>query len=281
MTSWNNRANLFDTTKTHPGAFMILIGRMLATISALVLVSLFVFVGLATLQYNSILSKLTQERLEVLVDTVRAPFQAVADLGVPIGTMRNAEAVLERARLSDDAIVAIHVISAEGQLARSTQSETDNEVAGDILRVAKSAGPGERWSLETHNRFLVGANISGIAGEDAGIIYIEYSKRDTQVQVQAMEARLALLAGAVFIVAGVVIFIILRLVLSEHVRIFSGIQNSYHQFERMFWRRGEGHPDTAQDIVGLGFSTVEFRRLMDRSEVQYEAAQEQAQGTPE
>ena len=86
---------------------MVLIGRILATIAAVNLFALAVFVMFATIQYNAILSDLTRDRLVVLADTVRRPFKSVAELGVPIGTVRNADAVLARVASSDEAIEKI------------------------------------------------------------------------------------------------------------------------------------------------------------------------------
>lgn len=249
---------------------MILIGRILATIAALNLFCLAVFVGLATLQYNSILSGLTRERLVVLADTVRGPFQAVADLGVPIGTVRNADAVLKRARLSDESILAIHVFDVNGKIVRSTMANPSSHAGPDILGIARDTENDGTWHLETNENFLVGANISGAANQYTGGVYIEYSRHDTSVRVQAMEARMVLLAGTVFAVSVLIFLIMLRIVLSEHLRIFDGVLSSFDRFERKFWR-GTDRPEAKEaEITGLGFSTAEFGDLLEASEAQYQ-----------
>lgn len=249
---------------------MVLIGRILGTVAAVNLFVLAVFVGLTTLQYNAILSGLTRERLVVLADTVRAPFQAVANLGVAIDSVRNAEAVLERARQSDDAIAAIHVISPAGEIVRSTALLPETQAGTEWLDNARAAGAGNTWHLETRDSFLVGANIAGSTGESAGSVLIEYSKRTSNIQVQAMEAQLVLLAGLVLAATIATGLIILRLVLAEHLRIFDGILTSFDGFERKFWR-GDG-PEQEQDVnvSGLGLDTAEFRDLLERSEAQYQ-----------
>jgi hypothetical protein len=249
---------------------MQLLGRMLATVAAIILLSLFVFVGIATLQYNSILSDLTRERLIVLSDTVRAPFQAVADLGVPVGTMRNAEAVLQRARASDEAIVAIHVMAADGSITRSTDARPPEGAEAVSLRAVQAASKLANWHLETIDSFLVGTNIADANGNHAGAILIKYSKRDLNTQLQAMVARLVLLAGAVFAVSLLLVLGVLRVVLSEHLRIFDGILASFDEFERRFWRGSGVENGSHMDVAGLGVSTFEFRDLMERSEEQYQ-----------
>jgi hypothetical protein len=249
---------------------MQLLGRMLATVAAIILLALFVFVGIATLQYNAILSDLTRERLMVLSDTVRAPFQSVADLGVPIGTMRNAEAVLERARASDEAIVAIHVMAADGSIARSTAAKPPEGAEAVSLRAAQKGSKSTNWHLETIDSFLVGTNIADATGKHAGAILIKYSKRDANTQLQAMVARLVLLAGAVFAVSLLLVLGVLRVVLSEHLRIFDGILASFDDFERRFWRGSGVESGRGMDVAGLGVSTFEFNNLMERSEAQYQ-----------
>lgn len=249
---------------------MQLIARMLATVAGIILFSLCVFVVLASLQYNAILSNLTRERLVVLAETVRAPFQTVADLGVPIGTMRNADAVLERARASDEAIVAVYVLEPDGSVATSTTGRSALQIDPAVLERATASGTSANWHVETKDSFLVGANIAGATGIYAGAILVEYSKRDANTQTEAMEARLVLLAGAVFAVSVFLLLVVLRLVLSEHLRIFDGILASFDRFERRYWRGGAGTDDDIPDVAGLGVSTSEFRDLMEEAEERYQ-----------
>ena len=105
-------------------------------------------------------------------------------MGVPIGAVRNADAVLARVASSDEAIVAIQVISPDGDVVRSTNMEDVPALSETILDSIRSAAPGETWHLETSERFLVGANIEGAFGSRAGSVLIEYSK-EGGVQLQA------------------------------------------------------------------------------------------------
>jgi hypothetical protein len=251
---------------------MVLMVRLLATIAAVNLFTLAVFVGLATLQYNSILSGLIRERLVVLGETVRVPFQAVANLGVPIGTVRNADAVLERARQSDASIGFIHVLSASGEIVRSTSPTPGVRVDASILEAGRAASAGATWIIETDESFLAGANIVDATGSDAGIILIEYSKRDANIQIEAMEARLFLLAGVVLGATILIGLIILRIALSEHLRIFDGILASFDGFERKFWRGDLSVEEAETNVSGLGINTSDFIALLESSENRYQQA---------
>ena len=69
---------------------MAIVWRVLVAIGAINFIVLFIFVSIATLQFDTILSGLIQERLVVIADRVRVPFTAVANLGLPLSTVRNA-----------------------------------------------------------------------------------------------------------------------------------------------------------------------------------------------
>lgn len=141
-----------------------------------------------------------------------------------------------------------------------------------MLEAGDLAGVGATWHLETDDSFLVGANIADASGSKAGSVLIEYSKRESNIQVQAMEARLVLLAVAVLLATTLIGLVILRLVLSEHVRIFDGILSSFDRFERKFWRGIKTQTDPDPNIGGLGLNTSDFKKLMESSEHQYRRA---------
>jgi hypothetical protein len=106
---------------------MALFWRIWTAVMLVNLVVLTLFVGLATLQFDSINSGLVGERLAVLAGRTAAPFQATAKIGLPLSTMRNADALLERARQTDDAILAIHVFDAAGSVVHSTAAAAPPE----------------------------------------------------------------------------------------------------------------------------------------------------------
>lgn len=242
---------------------MALIWRVLVAVIAVNLVTLTVFVGLATLQYNAILSGLIRDRLVVLKEKIRDPFEAVADIGVPLSTVRNANAILERARLSDDSILGIYVIDSQKNV---VQVAADQTLPLDILLAGRPDDGGISWQAETSGSFVIGTVIRSSFGADAGSIVIEYSKREAKVQVLAMATLLVLLAGGVLVVSVIVGWLILRRVLAEHVRIFEGLLKSFDTFEMEFWRGlGKGAVPDA-NVKGLGLDTAEFRELLETSE---------------
>lgn len=107
---------------------MALIWRVVAALCAVNLLALAVFVVIATLQFDAILSGLVRERLTVLADGMKAPFEAVANLGLPVATVRNARAVLEEVHQSDSSIVAVHVYGPEGTIVHTTSRKPADEI---------------------------------------------------------------------------------------------------------------------------------------------------------
>ncbi len=247
----------------------ILVGRIILTVAAVNLFALVVFIVMATIQYGAILSDLTRDRLIVLADSARRPFASVAELGIPIGTVRNADAVLARVASSDLAIVGIQVISPEGNVVRSTNMEDLVAVSEIIHDSIRAAAPGETWHLETSERFLVVANIEGASGSRAGSVLIEYSKEAANLRLKAMEAQLVILAGLVLGGTFLIGYGPIRLALAEHLRIFNGLLASFDRFERGFWREDPTIGESEEDVAGLGIRISEFRGLLDRSEKSY------------
>ena len=133
--------------------------------TAVILVNLAVltlFVGLATLQFDSINSGLVGERLAVLAGRTAAPFQAAAKIGLPLSTVRNADALLERARQTDDAILAIHVFDQAGRIVHSTDASASEMIPPGALAAREAAG-GAPWHSETEAGFFSGIDIRAAA----------------------------------------------------------------------------------------------------------------------
>ena len=251
---------------------MSLIWRVLATVVAVNMLTLTVFVVLASLQYSAIFSGLVKDRLLVLMETVSDPFQAVADIGVPLSSVRNAEALLERARLSDESITGIYVISHERELVHFAASHPVDP--GDVLDLRPEDAP-PYWESETAESFLIGKAVQSAFGAEAGSIVLEYPKRDARISTQAMAARLSLLAAILVAVTTLVGWGAMRLVLRDHVRVFDGILRGFDRFERGFWRgRAAGGP-AEPDIAGFGVSTTAFRDLLEASEKTYRDARQE------
>ncbi len=129
----------------------------MALVSAAVLC---IFVLLATLQFGAISSSLAGERLAVLVGRTTALFAAAARIGVPLSNVRNAEAILERARRSDHAILAVHVLDRQGRIVHTTDASPLASIPSEVLQGIKNAGGGN-WYLEAERTLFSGTDVTG------------------------------------------------------------------------------------------------------------------------
>lgn len=245
---------------------MALFWRIWAAVMLVMLTVLSIFVGLATLQFGNINSDLVGERLAVLAGRTAAPFAAAAKIGLPLSTVRNADALLERARQTDDAIVAIHVFDASGRVVHSTTVPPPTEIPPEAA-AARAEAKGAAWHRESSEGFISSIDIASRGGISAGGILITYPARGTLIRLRAMAAELAVIAMAVLIASSVLSALLLRLGLRRQIRLFEEIDSALLDFERAGWRgTAQLAADPADGAVG------EMRRLLTAAELRYLAA---------
>jgi hypothetical protein len=253
------------------GDEMALFWRIWTAVMLVNLVVLTLFVGLATLQFDSINSSLVGERLAVLAGRTAAPFQATAKIGLPLSTMRNGNALLERARQTDDAILAIHVFDETGRVVHSTDAASPAMIPPEAL-AARQAAAGAPWHHETEAGFYSSIDIPGRAqnamSTTAGGILIVYPGGGNVTQIRAMGAELALAAIAVALAAAGLSALLLRLGLGRQIRTFEAIDGDIADFERTAWRSAASATSTPNPSNG---GTGELRQLLGAAESRYRA----------
>jgi hypothetical protein len=255
---------------------MALFWRIWVAVTLVNFAVLTVFVGLATLQFGNINSDLVGERLVVLAGRTAAPFEAAAKIGLPLSTVRNADALLERARQTDDAIVAIHVFDAAGRVVHSTAEPPPAAISGEALD-ARRDSKGTAWHRETSEGFLSSIGIASRTGESAGGILIVYPKAGSLIQIRAMAAELTLAAVAVLLVSAAFSALLLRLGLRRQIDLFERFDTAIVDFERGAWRGAAGKPAVPTGAVPVGDLPAgeeggDLRDLLATSERRYVAA---------
>lgn len=223
---------------------MALFWRIWAAVSLVNIVVLTVFLGLAALQFASINSTLVGERLVVLANRTVAPFAASARLGLPLSSVRNAPTLLERARQTDEDIVALHVFDAEGRIVHSTVSTPPASIPV-AAAAARQSAKGAPWHRESPDGFIGGVDVAMTDGSSAGGILIVYPGTGHATQVRSMITELLEGAFWALLAASVLGTLILRLSLTNAIRHFGAIDATYTAFEVSAWRRGAGHEETA------------------------------------
>jgi hypothetical protein len=243
---------------------MALFWRIWAAVTIVNLVVLTVFVVFATLQFGNINAGLVGERLAVLARQTAAPFEAVAKIGLPLATARNAKALLERARQTDDAILAVHVFDAAGHIVHSTAAAPSAMIPAEA-RTARTTAAGEPWHLETADGFLSSIDIASADGASAGGILIVYPDSASATRIRAMAADLALAALAALVAAAALSALLLRLALARQIRSFDDMDSVIADFERTAWRSAAGRPPQPRADAG------ELRQLLAAAEERYRA----------
>jgi hypothetical protein len=243
---------------------MALFWRIWAAVTLVNLAVLTIFVGLATLQFGSINSGLVGERLLVLAGRTAAPFESAAKIGLPLSTVRNADALLERARQTDDAILAIHVFDTAGRIVHSTATPAPATIPPDAI-AARAASGNVPWHRETTEGFLSSTDIASRDGSTVGGILIVYSDSGNVTQIRAMAAELALAAVVVLLAAAALSALLLRLGLGNQIKLFEAIDSAIKSFERGAWRSAAGRPPKPVTLD----DTDELRALLESAEVRY------------
>ena len=244
---------------------MALFWRIWAAVILVNLGVLALFVGLAVLQFDSINSGLVGERLVVLAGRVAAPFQAAAKIGLPLSTVRNANALLERARQTDDAILAIHVFDQDGRIIHSTDTLVPQSISTEALVIREEAA-GNPWHHETDEGFLSGIDIPKRDGTTAGGILVIYPGGGNVTQVRAMGAELSLAAIVVLLAAAGLSILLLRVSLRGQIQVFEAVEVAISDFERVSWRSAA---NATTDTLPIDGRTDELRELLDAAETRY------------
>jgi len=242
---------------------LALFWRIWAAVTVVNLGVLTIFVGLATLHFGSINSGLVGGRLAVLAGRTVAPFEAAAGIGLPLSSVRNANALLERSRQTDEAILAIHVYDADGRIVHSTATPAPRSIPEQAI-AARSAARGAPWHLEIDDGFLSSVNIAAPDGTSAGGILIVYPGGGAFTRTRAMVAELAMPAFAALIVSATLGAIVLRLGLRRPIDAFEEIDEAVADFERNAWRRAAGR-DAPSDCGAAS----DLGALLEAAEARY------------
>jgi len=248
---------------------MNILWRIFSALAAVNLIVLAVFVSLVTIQFEAVLSSSIRERLAVIVENVRDPLTSVSDMGLPLSSLRNADAMLERVKQDDEAIEAIHVYDKFGKILHSTVKPHPKFVEPFILSASSNIDGKMNWYLEDDTYYNIGAVIVDLTKDPIGGVAIQYSKDEAVTQVRAMSARLSFYCAIGFFITLLISLPILRMAMNRHIRLFDALLNTFDSFERRFWRTPGGKEQDLTPMSSLGVDSAEFRLLLDQSEDEY------------
>ncbi|MEZ5797796.1 MAG: hypothetical protein R3D63_10185 [Paracoccaceae bacterium] len=211
---------------------MAIFWRLWATASATMAIAILIFVGLTLIQFRNVQRTLLAERVAVLARNTAEPFEATVGLGLPLSSLRNAAALLERARQSDDAIIAIHLVDREGSVLRQV-----GDLSADIHAMDWPAGWREGpKNLFAGDRFFSFNPITGPGTEAPGVIIVSLDASDSVIRIWAIGAELAVAAVAFLAVGTGLIGLGLRRAFAAEIAAFEAAEADIEGFERDSWR---------------------------------------------
>ncbi len=138
-------------------------------------------------------------------------------IGLPIATVRNARAVLARAKAIDPAVAAIHVFDLTGIVVHTTTAAAPAPIAKGVL-LLQSLSSGERWKAENDGELLAGLTLKIITGAAIGGILVSARNHDFKIKSASMALRIALAAAIIFAVFSALALLVLWLRLAGTMR---------------------------------------------------------------
>ncbi|MCV2866910.1 hypothetical protein [Defluviimonas sp. WL0075] len=211
---------------------MAMFWRLWWAASATLAFAMLIFVGLTLLQFQNIQRTLLAERVAVLAVNTAEPFNAAAGIGIPLLSVRNAGALLERARQTDDAITSIHILDPQGRMLH----QVGNEEAGADLPALPAGWQTGPVNLFGGNRFISFNPIAFSDGKAQAAMVISLDASPSVNRTWAMGAELATAAAAFLGVGATLIGIALRRAFAREIADFEGIERDVELFERDTWR---------------------------------------------
>lgn len=227
---------------------MPLFWRIWGAVTLVIFAVLGLFVVLATMQFSAIHAALVGERLVVLADRTVAPFAAAVRLGLPLSSVRNATALLERARQTDDAVVALHVFDEGGHIVHSTLASPPASIPAFVVQ-ARAAARGGYWYRQTVDGFVGSVDLPRRGGGIGGGILVVYSSAGHATQVRAIFAELVVGAMVALASAAALAALLLRWGLAAMIFHHEAIEATVRDFEHGAWRRAAGRPRANSEVA--------------------------------
>lgn len=186
--------------------------------------------GLITLlnyfKFESSLAALTDRRLAVITDNARDSIEAAINLGLSLRNLESAPAVLQRARVQDGRIEALHVFGTDGRVLYSTDTQAVGDMIDPAWLNAARQVDARSWQVSTDAALVTGRRLDSSFAQGIGGLVLVYPVADGAMRVAEMRNDLvgaALLILLAFSLLGA----IGAALISRHVgRLFSGLMQA-------------------------------------------------------
>ena len=255
---------------------MSLLWRSWLAFVGVIATSLMVLAVLCIFQHDALLSRLIQQRLSVIAQTTASSFRSVVDLGLPLSMMRNADAILQRAKVIDTAVTEVLVFNPSGVVVYSTNEDRAGSVPKKINQ-AFYLSKANSWSVETAASFNSGFTIKDTDGAPVGAVVVTYPKREFFEKTEAMAERISAASVLLLGVGAILAFIILRMRMAATIRALSNLEPLVERFRKpgKSIARVSSETHSEPDTSFLAREIAQIAQKLNKADKQYKTVTSQ------
>lgn len=196
-------------------------------------------------KFQTTLATLIQNRLTVISITMGESIESAIDLGLGLGEMRTAEAVIVRAKRNDPEIASIQIFDNTGQILYSTQKGMAGIYVPPYVLQALEKSDGRVWRLDRGNSFVNGVSLFNSFDQMIGGIVLTYSKNAYNTKVAALTNSLTRKSILIFVGFAILAFIGIKFGFRGLGRYADSIESSYERVQE------DGDNVCTIDVAGL------------------------------
>jgi hypothetical protein len=196
-------------------------------------------------KFQTTLATLIQNRLTVISITMGESIESAIDLGLGLGEIRTAEAVIARAKRNDPGIAFIHIFDNIGQILYSTQKGRAGIKVPPYVLQALQESDGQSWRLDRGDSFVNGFSLLNSFDQMVGGVALTYSKDAYNTKVAALANSLIRKSLLIFVGFAILAFIGTKLGFRGLSRYADSIESSYERIQE------DGDAVYTTDLSGL------------------------------
>ncbi len=182
-------------------------------------------------KFQTTLATLIQNRLTVISITMGESIESAIDLGLELGEMLTADAVIARAKRNDRGIVSIQIFDNNGQILYSTKKGMAGINVPPFVLQALEGSDGRAWRLDRGNSFVNGVSLLNSFDQLIGGIVLTYSKDVYNTKVTALTNSLTRKSILIFVGFAILAFIGIKLGFRGLGRYADSIESSYERVQ--------------------------------------------------
>ena len=235
-------------------SFMIIASLFGVTAAALALA---VFINLH--KFNKAFDATLNDRFSFVLEDVRDSLEGEMRVGLPLGSLSNAQSVLDKAVKTDPYILSIEAFDREGRTVYSTDRSFLFDIVPASWEQAWRHAAGGEWSVKDRDSVALGLGLRDMLGQPTGSLALRYSTSLHQNTVNKLQA--VLMQYAAWLSGGsiVLMFVFVSFMTRPLRAYLSALENA---ISHLTGKDQAGAPGEAADSHVRGF--MDGYRLAER-----------------